>query len=249
MFLFTLKKIIGLLLKPLSITLLLLFLSIVLYKYRPKLSRLFLIAGFSVLVISSTSLFSGKIIQSVESKFTVFEQQPEPLDFIVILGCGHVTNHQLPAIMQLQTCSLQRLLEGFRIYQMHPEATVITSGYAFTDEVSNAKKVKLAAISLGIPEEKIIAEERPKDTKEEARLIAPLLKNKRFALVTNAVHLPRAYNYFETQQLSPIPAPTGFIYKGEITNYLSQFPKPSTLSQTTKAWHEALGTIVQKLSN
>ena len=60
-----------------------------------------------------------------------------------------------------------------RIYHLHPEARIITSGYGGVNPVSNAETVKQSLILLGIPAQKIITENFPKDTEEEAQLIAP----------------------------------------------------------------------------
>jgi len=253
--LFFIKKLLGSLLMPLSIVLILLLISIVcaLIHHKKKspitqqLSLGSLVAGFVILFLSSTPFFSNQLAKPFEYQYQTFTKQEEPLSYIVILGCGHTTNDALPVISQLQICSLQRLIEGFRIYELHPEATIITSGYGASDIETNAVKVKRAAISLGIPANNIITYPTPKDTQEEAELIAPLLKGKAFALVTNASHMPRASQYFIQQRVNPIPAPTGFLMKGESTSLLGNMPKASTLRQTTIVWHEVLGRFVQWL--
>jgi uncharacterized SAM-binding protein YcdF (DUF218 family) len=241
MILFALKKIIGVLLTPLNITLILLLLAILLVNYDKKLSKLFLISGFLVLFVSSTPFFSNPLIKSIEQSHSVFTQQAEPLDYIVVLGCGHVLNQKLPVIAQLKVCSLQRLMEAHRIFQLHPEAKLITSGY-----ISNTNAVKQAAISIGVPSESILTENRPKDTKEEALFLSTLLKGKTFALVTNADHMERAYSYFRDQNLSPVAAPAGFMYKAEPQSILGHSPKVSVLQQTTRALYEILGQIAQR---
>jgi len=253
--LFFIKKLLGSLLMPVSVVLILLLISIVCallyHKKKSPITRQLglgsLVAGFTVLFLSSTPFFSNQLAKPIEYQYPVFTKQEEPLSYIIILGCGHTENEVLPVISQLQICSLQRLVETFRIYQLHPEATIITSGYKANNIESNATKVKHAAISLGIPANKIITYPTPKDTQEEAELIAPLLKNASFALVTNASHMPRASRYFINQGAIPIPAPTGFLMKGESTSLLVNMPKASTLRQTTLIWREMLGQFVQWL--
>lgn len=247
--LFFFKKLLGILLMPINIVLILLFIAILLFKYHQKISRGVLIVGFMVLLISSTPFISDSFIKPIESQFPPFNKKDEALDYIVILGCGHKTNKELPALSQLQICSLQRLIEGFRIFQLHPEATIITSGYGGGDVESNADKVKHAAMSLGIPKAKIITQPSPKDTEEEAILMAPLLINKKFALVTNANHMPRAVKYFIAQNTLPIPAPTGYFYKAKSNDFLANLPKVSALNQTSVAWYERLGQFVQWLKS
>ena len=114
-----------------------------------------LIVGTLVLILSSTGYVSDRVLQPLENKYESFTRSNRPVDYIVILGCGHTSDSALPATSQLQACSLQRLVEGLRIFRIHPEAQVITSGAAFDNNESNADKVKQAAILLGIPEHKI----------------------------------------------------------------------------------------------
>ncbi len=249
MLLFSLKKLIGILITPVNITLLLILTSLILFKYRPKIAQRFLVFSFLILLISSTPIVSNLLVQLIDEEIPMFEQQQGNIDYIVVLGCSHTTNDRLPVIAELKTCSLERLMEAHRVSLLHPEALLITSGYAFTDEVSNAQKVKEAAISIGIPADKIIIEERPKDTEEEAELLYPLLKNKRFVLVTNAIHMPRAYRYFQKENLSPLLAPTNLLYKGESSEMLSNLPNVSTLEKTTRALYELLGRIAQRLTS
>jgi uncharacterized SAM-binding protein YcdF (DUF218 family) len=144
-------------------------------------------------------------------------------------------------------CSLQRLIEGIRILGIHPEAMLVTSGYAGVDKMTNAEKVKQAAIVLGVPENKIMAQSKPQDTQQEAALIAPIVVGKNIVLVTNADHMPRAIKYFQQQGLEPIAAPAGRWIKGkdDEKHWSYYLPKPSNLEQTTRAWYEHIGALVQ----
>lgn len=236
---------------PLNIVFILLFLALIFYKKKPSFSFKCLTAGTLILFVSSMSPFSDLIMAPIENNYPVFNQPNKSINYIVILGCGHTTDNNLPEISQLKTCSLQRLAEAFRIYRLHPEATLITSGHAYTDIMSNAEKVKLAAISFGIPINKIIVENYPKDTEEEAQLIAPRVKGTNFALVTNANHMPRSMKYFQEQGVEPIAAPTGYWVKDKNGDkyWAYYLPNVKALEQTTTAWYETLGLVVQWLKN
>ena len=157
----------------------------------------------------------------------------------------------MPATSQLKACSLQRLVEAVRIFRLHPEAQIITSGAAIHDRTPNAVKVKQAAVLLGIPAHKILVEPYPKDTEEEAALIAPRIKGKTVILITNADHMIRSVNYFNQQGADVIPAPASHWVKGELNqqSWTYYFPNSNNLKQTTTAWYESLGLIVQWLKN
>ena len=247
--LFLLKKIIGEMLMPINIILVLLFAALIFYRSKPNLSFKCLLAGTLTLFLASLPPFSDWVMTSIEDDFETFSRSNSPVDYIVVLGCRPTVDPKLPETSQLAPCSLQRLIEAIRIFRIHPEATIITSGSAFSQTVSNAETVKQAAISLGIPEEKILTENFPKDTEEEAQLIAPRIIGSNVVLVTNANHMPRSIKYFQQNGVNPIAAPAGHWVKNENQKKSWKYYTPSTnkLKQTTLAWYETLGRIVQWL--
>jgi uncharacterized SAM-binding protein YcdF (DUF218 family) len=249
--LFLLKKIISALMMPLSIIILLLILAIIFYQYKKRLSYSCLVIATLLLALGSFRPFANLLMAPIENQHVAFTQSAEPVDYIIILGCTHTTDALLPATSELGICSLQRLVEAIRIFRLHPEAQLITSGYKGYDEMSNAEKVKQAAMLLGIPERKIIVESYPQDTEEEAALMAPRVAGKNVVLVTNSDHMPRAIKYFQQQGINPIAAPAGKWTKGidDEKFWPDYLPKPKNLQQTTQAWYESLGRFVQWLKS
>lgn len=248
--LFFLKKLISTLIMPINIVFFLGILGIIFYRSKPSLSIKCFIASTLLLAIFSIRPVSDNLLAPFEQQYESFNRSVAPVDYIVVLGCSHETNELLPVTSQLHTCSLQRLVEAIRIYRLHPEATLITSGFAGDDEVSNAEKVKEAAVLLGIPESKIIVESFPQDTEEEAELIAPRVIGKRVVLVTNADHMPRSMNYFQAQGINPIAAPAGITVNLDSKYIWKDFlPNVYSLEKSTTAWYEALGMTVQWLKS
>lgn len=247
--LFTLKKIIGAAIMPLSASLLLLIIAILFFRAKPTLSFVTLLCATLLLLLSSFAPFSDTVMAPIEQKYPAFVKQKEELSYIIILGCGHTTDSSISVTSQLKTCSLQRLVEAVRIYQMHPEAQLITSGAAFGDPNSNAEMVKQAAIIMGIPEYKIVSEHFAKDTEEEALLISPRVKGSTTALVTNSDHMHRSVGYFKQHGVEVIPAPASHWVKGrELPKHWGYYvPSVNKLKQTTHAWYESVGTFVQWL--
>ena len=249
--LFLLKNIITVFLMPINIILLLLIFALIFYNKKPKTSFKLLMLGTCILFIATMPLISDTLMAPIEDNYETFSRSAEPVDYIVVLGCSHTTDYTLPVTSQLKTCSLQRLVEAIRISRLHPEARLIMSGYAGDDPVPNAEKMRQAAILLGMNNKKIITESFPKDTEEEAALIAPRVIGSNVVLITNANHMPRAINYFQRQGINPIAAPTGYWVKDiegdKAWNYY--LPSAHKLSQTTAVWYETLGRIVQWLKN
>lgn len=245
--LFLLKKIISVAIMPINIVLILLVLSLFYFRKSPTKSFKFLVTACLLLLASSMPIVSDSIMVNIEEKHEPFTLSSKSIDYIVVLGGWHTQNAALPVTSQLSIDSLQRLVEVLRIYRLHPEARIITSGHHKSDEVSNAEKMKQSLILLGVPAQKIITENFPKDTEEEAELISPRVQGGNVILVTNANHMPRAMKYFQAQGIQPIAAPTGFWVKA-INNpkgWSDYLPNSKKLRQTTVAWYESVGRLVQ----
>lgn len=251
--LFFLKKILGTLLMPLNIVVILLLLSIYLYKKKHKYSFHCLVTSTTLLILFSLPIVSKSLMAPLENNFTAYSTIKKKIDYIIVLGGYHLSNEELPATIELASYSLERLVEAIRIANLHPEATIIMSGGKADNPESNADKMKEAAILLGMKEARIITESRPRDTQEEAKLIAPIVKNKTTILVTNADHMLRSVNYFKAQGIDVVPAPASFWVKGNDKNdhfeVYSITPSSRALHQTTTFWYEVLGLSWQWLKD
>lgn len=245
--LFLLKKIITVFIMPINVVIILLIIALFRHKKKPKQSIKCLSGALLILVLCAFPPFSDSVMTSIENDFPPYVKTDSSIDYIVVLGCWHETNDALPVTSQLANCSLQRMVEALRIYHLHPEARIITSGYAGSNQVSNAETVKQSLILLGVPAQKIISENFPKDTEEEAELIAPRVQGTKVILITNADHMPRAINYFQSQGVYPTAAPTGYWVKNPdgSKNWSYYLPSANKLNQSTIAWYENLGLIVQ----
>lgn len=190
---------------------------------------------------------SGYFMANLEDNYKTYTPTDTPVDYIIVLGGWHTKNDDLPPTNQLNISSLQRLVEVIRIHRLHPEAKIITSGHHKVDKESNAQKMKKSLVLLGVPDYKILTENFPKDTEEEAQLISPRVLGSHVVLVTNAAHMPRAINYFQSEGVYPVPAPTGHWVKNIDSpkgwNYY--VPNSKSLQQTTVAWYESVGRLVQ----
>lgn len=232
---------------PINIVLLLLFFALIFHRKKPKRSIKSLSVASLILFFSAFAPFSDTMMTAIENDYLPYVKENLAIDYIIVLGCNHSANTTLPVTSQLANCSLQRMVEALRIYQLHPEARIITSGDGGDNPTSNAQKVKQALVLLGVPSQKIITENFPKDTEEEAQLIAPRVQGTQVILITNADHMPRSMNYFHTQGIYPIAAPTGYWVKNPegLKNWAYYMPSSKTLQQSTVAWYESVGLIVQ----
>lgn len=167
---------------------------------------------------------------------------------MLVLGGGHISDAELPITSQINNISLVRLIEGIRIYRKHTGSKLILSGGSGFDPIPNAKIMANIAMELGVNEKDIIVESKSKDTKDEAKLIKPIVDNKPFILVTCASHMHRSILMFKKLGMNPIPAPTGHKVKNRRSpSFGSFFPNALNLHKSERAFYEYLGILWAKL--
>lgn len=239
---FTFKKLVGLAFMPLPVAIAALVLGITaLLLNRQRLGLLCCTAPTLLLFLASTPFVADPALRSIERQYHQFDMS-QPVDYIVILGCGHVNDGQIPISAQIKACSLYRIVEALRIFQQNPKATLITSGNTGAQPFSNAEMNRRLLRELGVADAQIIGVELSKDTEEEARNLARLLGSARFALVTSASHMPRAMGLFEAQGLTPLPAPTEHLVReSQETTLLGYIPSSRHLQKAERWWYETLG--------
>jgi uncharacterized SAM-binding protein YcdF (DUF218 family) len=252
---FILKKLLGNLMMPLSFSLVLLLLGLLLLWFSQRRSRkqfwgkLFISLGTALLLVSSLPFTSVALNSPLERSNPPLYSAPTGLQYVVVLGHGHRSDPFLPPRQQLSSASYYRLMEGLRLMQANPGATLLLSGYGGSDPVSNAHLYRVVAREYGIPAARIELFEEARDTAEEVALIAPLIKDHKSALVTSASHMPRALGLFHARGAEPIPSPTLFIAKQPQNPlfFYERLPAAAHLSNFTTAWHEIVGSLWQKI--
>lgn len=204
--LFYLKKIIGMALMPIPLTMLLTLTGLVLLKRWPRTGKGLIALALLWLGLTSWHPVANRLLAPLEDNYPVFNLQ-QPVSTVVVLGSCHASDDSVPLAAQLCSSALFRLLEGLRILAANPQAELFVSGYAGPDVRPHADVLREVAISLGVSPDRIHTFPEARDTADEASLMAPLLGDKPFALISEAAHLPRAMVFFQHQGLHPIAAP------------------------------------------
>jgi uncharacterized SAM-binding protein YcdF (DUF218 family) len=106
----------------------------------------------------------------------------------------------------------QNAMETARIYRMLGSPTVVVTGGIVTNGEQRFAESEVMAdglVRLGVPRERIILETRSRNTREQATNSAHVLQQqgtKRFVLVTDSDHMPRAMATFRARGLEPVPS-------------------------------------------
>ena len=244
---FILKQFITFFVEPLGMVLTLLALGIYfLYKNKKFNAKLFLTLGFALLLLYSYVPFSNYLVSNLETRYPKYDYK-EKVKYIHVLGCGHNDDPEQSLSSQLAECSIKRTVEGVLIHKKNPNSILIFTGYAGKTNISTAQMHANLALALGVKQEDMIINPKPKDTEEEAFFAQTIIGTQDFILVTSATHMPRAMTLFKSLKMNPIPAPTHFLKK-DVKGYLYA-PSISSFKNSKIAIHEYLGILWNKIKS
>ena len=199
----------------------------------------------------STGWLPAVITNKLESQYNVVEKANPAIKWIVVLGGGYnSTSYKgVPANDILSSASLERLVEGVRLYREIPDAKLLLSGGASNKkDLSEAEYLANVAQWFDVPKKDIVLEPDALNTAEEAVAIKKLVQEEPFYLVTSAVHMPRAMALCAYQGLNPTAAPAGITLSRIETEWQKiALPNHTNLTYTSTAWHEILGLAWGKL--
>ena len=238
---------------PYFITFLILFLSILWLCFRGDgwSVRGCLLLALSGFFLFSTGWLPVVITNKLESQYSIVEKANPAIKWIVVLGGGYNSGSYIgvPANDILTSASLERLVEGVRLYRDIPDAKLLLSGGASNKkDLSEAEYLANVAQWLDVPKKDIVLEPDALNTAEEAVAIKKIVHEEPFYLVTSAVHMPRAMALCTYQGLNPTAAPAGLtIYRKKTEWQKMALPNHTNLMYTSTAWHEILGLVWGKL--
>ncbi len=253
--LFFLRKLVGIAVTPSVVVVAMLLLGTLLLCFERtwKWGRRLVAAGVVVLLFLAYGVPFDRIGQWLEGRYPavlVPAQLPEAgaIRWVVVLGGGHRADAFLPPSAQPSEESLYRIVEGVRLHEALPESRLLFSGYGAQDSISSARVGAGLAGTLGVSADRMVLEEAPRTTAEEAVQIRARIGDEPFLLVTSAFHMPRAVRLFEQAGLSPIPAPTGHRAFDSRRWQLDWFiPSPRRIVNGDAVMHELVGLLAVRL--
>jgi len=226
---FILKKILSVMLMPLSIDIILITIGLYfLYNNNIKKAKIFLTISFTWIILISCSPFSNIIISPLENSYSKATIIPKDIKYILLLG-GDKKN---------------RGWEVLNLYNQMSNAKIITSGYKGSYKTSEAVRAANLLIQVGIPQKDIIIHDKPRDTKEEVIVNKQLIGVQPFFLVTSAYHMPRAIALFKKEGLNPIAAPIDFKTRD---HNIFDLVSAKNLIKVQLSFHEYFGILWAKL--
>ncbi|MEZ5503136.1 MAG: YdcF family protein [Halioglobus sp.] len=247
---FTLSKLLSLLVYPLSLSLLLAVVALVLARLRwARLSFYTLLLGTAWLYLCSTALFANFLMDRLERDFVPRAMSViAPADAIVLLGGAMRGDTHMGTLADLNSHA-DRLVHAAALYRAGKAPVILLTGGAPEGARPEAQQMKDILAVMGIPAKHLLLENQSRDTHDNAVNSARILKSRgmqRILLVTSAYHMRRALALFQAQGLEVVPAPTDFqqlVASQPVPDWL---PLVSNLYQTTDALHEIVGYWVYR---
>lgn len=236
---FVTKKLFSLLVLPLSLSLLLLCMALLLWRRR-VLSAILVMLPLLMLTFIASTPGSLALIEPLERQYPINNTALSDPCVVVVLGSGHNDQLAAPATIQLSNVALSRLTEGIRQRQLGQNCQLVVSGWpGFGNQRPHADVMAEAAIMLGVPADRIIRLPDAKDTIEEAKGLQQLGISGPIRLVTSATHMPRAMHIYQQHGFQPSAAPTDFIADHDVWWRLDAHK----LNNSQRAVHEYVGQL------
>jgi uncharacterized SAM-binding protein YcdF (DUF218 family) len=187
------------------------------------------------------------IVRAVQSPYSWQPPTDKQAGAIVVLaGEVHDPFPPLPLPL-LGSSTYERCRYAAWLYhEWEPLPLLLSGGSLHSDQRwSYAEVMRDFLLRHGVPESKLIIENRSRSTDENARYTAEILRQKairKIVLVTDAVHMRRAQKTFEKLGFMVIPAPCGFrpVYEFDWGDAL---PSWRAIVWNEDVLHEVVGLI------
>jgi uncharacterized SAM-binding protein YcdF (DUF218 family) len=252
---FILSKVIGFFASPANLVITLGLLGVLLLATRlARFGRFLTVASVIALAVLGLSPLANALIIPLEDRFPPWDETRGPPDGIVVLG-GAITPDVSAArnVVALNE-SAERVTAAVELARRYPQARIIYSGGTgalIYREGSEAVSAVRLFESLGIPPERIIAEEQSRNTVENAvfsLLLAMPQPGERWLLVTSGYHMPRAMGVFRAAGFPVEAYPVDWRTRGPQDALRAFGTLGSGLERVDTAMHEWVGLLVYWLT-
>ena len=216
---------------------------------RARFGRALALVAILILLAGATLPLRGLMIGPLENRFPQPPPDMRPPYGIIVLG-GAIDDLASRARGEL-VCDegCERITEAVILAKRYPQARVVYTGgtASLTPGASSAEALRAREFmtQMGVAPERIIIEDKSRNTEENARFTAAIVHpepSQRWIIVTSAFHMPRAMGVFEKAGFQPIAYPVSFYTLGRWPDDLRlTFDPARSLHILELAVHEWIG--------
>lgn len=219
---FVISKVFWFVAQPVNMTLLLVAAGLVASaRAWRRVGYSLILAAALLLGLSVWSSLGANLLAPLEDRFARPEIPPESVAGIVVLGGGLEGSINRARGGYELNSSGDRFVETAILARRFPDARILVSGGSgellLTGE-SDADTAPRLLTALGVAPERLILENRSRNTDENARFSRELAKpqpEETWLLVTSAFHMPRSVGLFRKAGFAVVPWPVDYRTAGD----------------------------------
>jgi uncharacterized SAM-binding protein YcdF (DUF218 family) len=224
---FLLKKLLTALALPPAGPLLIAALGLLLIRRWPRFGKTLAWSGLALLWLLATPAVTKPMLAAIEDIPPLDPARATSAQASVVLGGGSYLAAPEYGGDTVSRWSLERIRYAARLQRQTGLPILVTGGAPLGGMPEGRSMQAVLEKEFGVKVRWV--EDASADTRENARLSAPLLRDagvKRVLLVTHAWHMRRALGEFAAAGLNAVPAPTGY-EAGAPSTLLDWLPTPA----------------------
>lgn len=174
--------------------------------------------GLAAVLVPASSAVARALAKPLETKALALaaDAPPGPYDAIVVLGGAVQAPPEHPAARIRLLDASDRVWHAARLWHERVAPTIVASGGPLPAPGQDLRYPEAEAMrdvleAFGVPRSAIVVEPRSANTRENVRFTAALIgRGRKVALVTSAIHMPRALRDARAAGLDAHAFPTDF---------------------------------------
>ena len=252
---FVASKILGLVFEPVNFLVLLglLGLSLALTRFARAGHRI-TAAAISILAVLCFSPVSSLLLRGLEDRFPQPRMDMAAPTGIIVLGGAMDEDLSESRGQPTLTEAAARLTTGAALARRYPGARLVFTGGSANvrqEGLDEARGVRDLWRSLGVPEARMMFEDKSRNTFENATMTHDLVDpqpGEVWLLVTSAGHMPRSMGIFRRIGWSLIAYPVDYRTFGDARDFKINWNALEALKRLESGLHEWVGLVAYRIS-
>lgn len=215
-----------------------------------RVARAALPVAFGALLVFSLEPTSNALVRMLEVDAPRTQKPGVTYDAVILLGGlveDRVDSHGTVAYND----NVERLHGTYEVLRSGQARFAIVSGGSWANTVPEATTLAAELIRLGIEPERVLIEDKSRNTRENALFSAEIIRDRKLEkllVVTSAFHMQRAVRCFEVVGLAVDALPVDYKSYDPAHFSGSFIPRSKSLFESSYAIRELAGRVVYRLS-
>lgn len=227
--------------------------AVLLFTRFARAGRRAIVCAALALGVLATGVPATLAMRALENRFPRVEPKGGIAGIIVLGGAVDevLTASRGPVAL---TDSAERMTEGVALARLYPQARVVFTGGSarlLGAEQTEADAARVLWTGMGLSGERVIYEDRSRNTDENARFTRDLVQPKpgeTWLLVTSAWHMPRSMGLFRAAGFAVLPWPVDYRTHGNALDFLPMREASQGLFRTDVVTREWIGLAAYYLT-